>query len=260
MFDFFDMPSLSAVLQSVTEELDEGNVNAAIDFTRQVLSVDVPHTTTPLYCMYTEENAVIRYAQQFLKLNQELGIDHAVDMLAQHTSLFDYADSPMLTTEAVTKVLNKVCKVFPYAEKVIGNNPIEIMLIEAQHETRNNESTAIFTPNGMQASICVYQLQGYRSAAPEHILLHELGHLLHMKATGTITDVPASFVKYLSQLGTDCVQLTTTQLQEIFADTFMLAVISQTPIYGDPLPQIPIAAKQTCLRYIKQLLNEMTDA
>ena len=73
MFDFFDMPSLSAVLQSVTEELDEGNVNAAIDFTRQVLSVDVPHTTTPLYCMYAEENAVIRYAQQFLKLNQELG-------------------------------------------------------------------------------------------------------------------------------------------------------------------------------------------
>lgn len=129
---------------------------------------------------------------------------------------------------------------------MIGNNPIEILLIEAQHESRNGESTAIFTQNGMRVSICIYQLQDDSIAAPEHILLHEMGHLLHMRATKTVAAGPVSFIKYLSQLGTDCSKLTTAQLQEVFADTFMLAVIAQTDAFCDPLPQIAAEVKQKC--------------
>jgi hypothetical protein len=178
--DFFDMPSLSAVLQEVIEKLDEGNDDAAIDFATHVFTTHVPCIATPLCTLYTEENAVIRYAQQFLKYNQELGIVDAVESLAHHTARFDYADTPMLTPESALSVLNRVCEMFPYAEKVIGDNPIEILLIESQHESRNGESTAIFTLNGMHGIICIYQLQGNCIAAPEHIFLHELGHLLHM--------------------------------------------------------------------------------
>lgn len=94
MFDFFDMPSLSEVLQNIIEESDEGHTSVVIDFVKHVLSVDIPHTMTPLFHLYQEENAVIRYVQQFLKFNQKLGINHALDMLAQHTSRFDYADPP----------------------------------------------------------------------------------------------------------------------------------------------------------------------
>ena len=203
---------------------------------------------------------MIRYTQQFLKCNHELGIDYAVEALAHHAARFDYADTPMLTPESAVNVLNRVCEVFPYAEKVIGNNPIEILLIEAQQESRNGESTAIFTPAGMHGSICIYQLQDDCTAEPEHILLHELGHLLHMRATGTITDIPASFVDYLSQLGTDCSKLTTSQLQEAFADTFMLAVISQTSAASDPLPQIAAEVKQKYFQHIDQLLRAIPNA
>jgi len=90
--------------------------------------------------------------------------------------------------------------------------------------------------------------------------VHELGHLLHMRATGTITDIPACFIDYLSQLGTDCSELTTAQLQEFFADTFMLAVISQTSAASDPLPQIAAEVKQKCFQYIDQLLRAIPNA
>lgn len=260
MFDFFDIPSLSVVLQAVVEELNEGNDAAAFDFAKHILAMHVPCTTTPLCSLYTEENASIRYAQQFLKYNQDLGIVDAVESLAHHTARFDYADTPMLTPESVNLVLERVNEVFPYAKTAIGDNPLEILLIESQHESRNGESTAIFTPTGMHGSICIYQLQDDCTAEPEHILLHELGHLLHMRATGTITDVPASFIDYLSQLGTDCSKLTTAQLQEVFADTFMLAVISQISVASNPLPQIAAEVKQKCFQYIDQLLRAIPNA
>ena len=117
MHDFFDMPSLSAILQEVIEKLDGGNDDAAIDFATHVFTTHVPCIATPLCTLYTEENAVIRYAQQFLKYNQELGIVDAVESLAHHTARFDYADTPMLTPESALSVLNRVCEMFPYAEK-----------------------------------------------------------------------------------------------------------------------------------------------
>lgn len=119
-------------MQAVVEELNEGNDAAAFGFAKHILAMHVPCTTTPLCSLYTEENAAIRYAQQFLKNNMELGIENAIEALALHAARFDYADTPMLTPESAVSVLDRVCEVFPYAEKVINENPIEILLIEAQ--------------------------------------------------------------------------------------------------------------------------------
>lgn len=251
------MPTLFSVLQDVVEELNEGKDDTAIAFAKHVLTMRVPCIAAPLYSLYTEENAVIQYAQQFLKCNQELGIAYTVEALARHAAPFDYADTPMLTPESVNLVLERVNEVFPYAKTAIGDNPLEILLIESQHESRNGESTAIFTPTGMHESICIYQLQDDCTAEPEHILLHELGHLLHMRATGTITDVPASFIDYLSQLGTDCSKLTTAQLQEIFADTFMLAVVYMYPTQGVPIDGIPSQAQEMCYACIRTIFDQL---
>ena len=257
MFDFFDMPTLSAVLQDVVEELNEGKDDTAITFAKHVLTMRVPCIATPLYSLYTVENAVIRFVRQFLKCNQNLGIDYVVEALAHYATRFDYADTPMLTPESVNIILERVNEVFPYAKTVIGDNPLEILLIESQHESRNGESTAIFTSNGMQGNICIYQLQDNCVAAPEHILLHELGHLLHMRVTGTITDVPASFIDYLSQLGTDCNELTTAQLQEVFADTFMLAMLFKQSDWCIPIDGIPPQAQEMCYTYIRTIFDQL---
>ena len=137
------------------------------------------------------------------------------------------------------------------------NNPIEILLIEAQHEARDGECTAIFTQHGMHGSICIYQLQDDCIAAPEHILLHEMGHLLHMRATKTVASVPVSFIKYLSQLGTDCNKLSASQLQDVFADTFMLAVVYKYPARGVPIDGIPPKAQEMCYAYIRTVFDQL---
>lgn len=87
------------------------------------------------------------------------------------------------------------------------------------------------------------------------VLLHELGHLLHIKATGTLTDVPDSFKEHLLGLGIDCRKLTTAQLQELFADTFMLAVVCRQPELGMPKPGFSERVLMACYTYIRSLLT-----
>lgn len=259
MYDFFDMVTLSAVTDEVVESLDDRHINATLDFAHYVLSIDTPHAATSHCNLYTEENAVIRFAQWFLSSSRESGIDNAVEALSHHCAEFDDADTPLLTPDSAESVFQMVNALFPYSEIVTGSQPIDLMIIESQHEYRNGESTALFSDEGMKGCICIYQLQNHCNSTPEHVLLHELGHLLHMKVTGTLTEVPLSFKEYLCRLGTDCSRLSDKQLREIFADTFMLAVISQTDRFGDPLPQISIAAKQMCFRYIAQLAKKCQD-
>lgn len=185
-----------------------------------------------------------------MKSNQSLGFDNAVEALSLHAAKFDYANTLLLTKAAVTDVFQKVNTLFPYNKKVIGAQPIEIMLIDAQHESRNGEATVHFGSQGMAGGICIYQLRDACTGTPEHFFLYELGHLAHMKATGTLTDVPAQFRTYLSQLGTACSRLSPQQQQEIFADTFMLTVISKYPELDVPISGISGKALEICYEYI----------
>lgn len=257
MNDFFDMVSLSAATQEAVDALEQGQEDASLNFAKHVLPIDAPHTETALFNLYTEENAVIRFAQWILSSSQESGIDHAVEALSHHCAEFDYADTPLLTPDSAASVFQAVNALFPYAETVIGKHPIDLLIIDAQHEYRNGESTAVFSDDRMHGCVCIYQLQNDCTSAPEHILLHELGHLLHMNVTGTLTDVPASFIEYLCRLGTDCSRLSAGQLQEVFADTFMLAVLSHHPEWGIPIPGISTAALHVCYEYIWTTLSEL---
>lgn len=257
MYDFYDMDTLAATAQDAVDSLDYGQEDVAEDFAKYVLSVDVPYVSTLCCHLYSEENAVLLYAQLFFTYNREMGVDSAVELLAQHVDCFADSQTPLLTKESAEKVMQMVCSLFPYAEKVIGDNPIDVLLIEAQHKFRNGESTAVFTKKGMEGSICIYQLQENCTATPEHILLHELGHLLHIKTTGTLTDVPPGFREYLSQLGMDCSKLSKTQLQEVFADTFMLAVLCKHPALGVPIPGIANKTLDTCYEYILTVFDKL---
>lgn len=143
---------------------------------------------------------------------------------------------------------------FSYSQKVLDKHPVDILLIDAQHECLNGETFAMFTAGGMQSCICMYRMQS-EEVNPIHVLLHELGHLLHIKATGTLTDVPDSFKEHLLGLGIDCRKLTTAQLQELFADTFMLAVVCRQPELGMPKPGFSERVLMACYTYIRSLLT-----
>lgn len=251
----FDIMNLFEEAENVITELDEGNELAAVDFTNRIFSMLPSCSATENYAVY-QDDAVIRYAQWFLTYNKELGIDRCMDGLHQYAGRFWYTDTPILTEGDVAKVFQMVDALFSYSQKVLDLQPVSILIINAQHECLNGETSAVFTAGEMRGCICMYRMQS-EEVNPIHVLLHELGHLLHIKVTGTLTEIPDSFVGHLLRLGIDCRKLTTAQLRELFADTFLLAVISQSIEFEDPFPDISPQRKQTCYEYIRYCFDKL---
>ena len=97
-----------------------------------------------------------------------------------------------------------------------------------------------------------------KSLSPIPVLLHELGHLLHVRETGAMDQVPSSFATYLRCLGVQPDALAIPQLQDVFADTFMLAVMSRYPELQTPIPGLSKQALNTSYEYMSTLLDGMT--
>ena len=251
----FDIMDLFEETENVITELDEGNELAAVDFANRIFSERPACTATESYAVY-QDDAVIRYAQWFLTCNKELGISCCIDGLHQYAGRFWFADTPILTEGDVTAVFQVVDALFSYSQKVLNKHPVDILLIDAQHEYLNGETSAVFTAEGMQGCICMYRMQN-EDNIPIHVLLHELGHLLHIKVTGTLTEIPKSFMGHLLSLGIDYSKLAAAQLQELFADTFMLAVINEHPELGVPGPNFSPKTLAHCYKYICAFFDSM---
>ena len=76
--------------------------------------------------------------------------------------------------------------------------------------------------------------------------------------TGAIDQIPSSLRTYLRRLGTEPDALTILQLQDVFADTFMLAVMSRYPELEPPIPGLSEQAFNVSYEYMSTLLNGVT--
>ena len=190
-------------------------------------------------------------------MNRELGIVPCIEALYRFSSQPWPSDTPALTEEQVDMVFQMVDQAFRYTQKVSFAQPIEVLLFDAQHESLNGETTAVFTPDGMRGCICMYRMRE-KSLSPIPVLLHELGHLLHIRETGAMNQIPSSFRTYLCSLGTEPDALTMLQLQNVFADTFMLAVISRYPELEPPMPGLSEQVLHASYEYMSTLLNGVT--
>ena len=97
-----------------------------------------------------------------------------------------------------------------------------------------------------------------KSLSPIPVLLHELGHLLHIRETGAMDQVPSSFVTYLRYLGAQTDALSIPQLQDVFADTFILAVMSQHPELEVPIPELSDQVLRASYQYMQAFFDEIT--
>ena len=223
----FDLLTLFEETEAALTRWDEGDESAAEAFAKRIFSLRPAHVSGTGYRLY-QEDAVARYAQWILNMNRELGIVPCVEALYQFSGQFWPSDTPTLTEDQVDTVFQMADQVFCYTQKVSPAQPIEVLLFDAQHESLNGETTAVFMPDGIRGCICMYRMREER-LSPIPVLLHELGHLLHIRETGGMGQVPSSFVTYLRCLGVQPDALTILQLQDVFADTFMLAVMSRYP-------------------------------
>ena len=252
----FDLLTLFEETEAALTRWDEGNESAAEAFAKRIFSLRPAYVSGTGYRLYRED-AVIRYAQWILNMSRELGIVPCVEALYQFSGQFWPSDTPALTEEQGDMVFQMVDQVFGYTQKVAPTQPIEVLLFDAQHESLNGETTAVFTPDGIRGCICMYRMRE-KSLSPIPVLLHELGHLLHIRETGSIDQIPFSFRTYLRHLGIEPDDLPILQLQDVFADTFMLAVMSRYPELQTPIPGLSEQALNASYEYMSTLLDGMT--
>ena len=252
----FDLLTLFEETEAALTRWDEGDESAAEAFAKRIFSLRPAYVSGTGYMLYRED-AVTRYAQWILNMNRELGVVPCIEALYQFSGQFWTSDTPTLTEEQVDMVFQMANQVFCYTQKVSPAQPIEVLLFDAQHETLNGETTAVFTPDGIRGCICMYRMRA-ETFSPIPVLLHELGHLLHIRETGGMDQIPSSFRTYLRRLGTEPDDLPILQLQDVFADTFMLAVISRHPELEPPIPRLSEQALNTSYEYMSTLLDGMT--
>ena len=252
----FDLLTLFEETEAALTRWDEGGESAAEAFAKRILSLRPAYVSGTGYMLYRED-AVTRYAQWILNMNRELGIVPCIEALYQFSGQFWPSDTPALTEEQADMVFQMADQVFRYTQKMAPAQPIEVLLFDAQHETLNGETTAVFMLGGIRGCICMYRMRE-ETLSPIPVLLHELGHLLHIRETGAMDQVPSSFVTLLRRLGTEPDALTILQLQDVFADTFMLAVMGGHPELEPPIPGLSEQVFNASYEYMSTLLDGMT--
>lgn len=252
----FDLLTLFEEAEAALTRWDEGDESDVEAFAKRIFSRRPAYVSGTGYMFYRED-AVTRYAQWILNMNRELGVVPCIEALYQFSGQLWPSDTPALTGEQVDMVFQMADQVFCYTQKVSPAQPIEILLFDAQHESLNGETTAVFMPDGIRGCICMYRMRE-ENLSPIPVLLHELGHLLHIRETGAMDQVPSSFVTLLHRLGTEPDALTILQLQDVFADTFMLAVMGQHPELEVPIPELSDQVLRASYQYIQAFFDEIT--
>lgn len=251
----FDLLTLFGETETALAKLGEGDESAAEEFAKYIFALRPSYVPEISYLLY-QEDAAARYAQWFLHIDRKLGIAPCLEALRQFAGGFWLSNMPAITKTQVKQVFQMVNHVFPYTQKVSPEQPIEILIFDVQHETLNGETTAFFEPSGMRGCICMYRMQE-ETLSPIVVFLHELGHLLHIRGTGAMDQVPPFFATYLRRFGAQTDALSIPQLQDVFADTFMLAVMSQHPELEVPIPGLPDQVLRASYQYIQAFFDEI---
>lgn len=251
----FNLLTLFEETETALAKLEEGDENAAEEFAKYIFALRPSYMSGTSYLLY-QEDAAARYAQWILNINCQLGLVPCIEALHQFASGFWPSNTPAITEAQVKQAFQMINQVFPYMQKVSPEHPVEILLFDAQHKDLNGETTASFEASGMRGCICMYRMQE-ETLSPVAVFLHELGHLLHIRGTGAMDQVPPSFVTYLRRFGAQTDALTIPQLQDVFADTFMLAVMSRFPGQEVPIPGLSDQVLRAGYQYIQAFFDEI---
>lgn len=255
----FDVTDLYAMAETVETIFFKSRAapSAAEQFRSVIMNKRPRHSKVAFSEVYQKQDAVIKYLQWFFINHASMSVEETLYFLYEETSeTFWPVDTPMLDGNNLENLLHTTAAVLPSFPSIFRHYPLKIFLLDGQHNSRNGEASAVFHADGMESGIRLYRMQTASNFMPAQVLLHELGHLLHIADTQKQKEVPRSFPLFLDKIGADYRPLSQGQLLELFADTFLIAVTFQARLFGDPFPEIPNTVKQGCLEYIRQLCDK----
>ena len=258
-YDFENMLRLKSTLQAVMHDYEKnGNTKALQQFFDAATDITPVPSSTSFAHVYEAKNSVLQFLRWFYATIPSAGIDDCTDALYEH--LCDRilsSETAMIDVPTINSVLEAIDQLFPFFKNMDNDHPLSISIIDAGTSDRNGESIAIINEDGTRGAIFLYRMWDDFDGrfTPATVLLHELGHQLHIRVTGELYKIPENFYIHLNSIGADYTNLCETDLIEVFADTFLLAVVHKTKAFGDPFPEINDAIKRTCFQYISNLIT-----
>lgn len=258
-YNFENILCLKSTLQAVMCDYENNdNTKALQQFFDEAMEITPVPSSTSFARIYEGKDSVLQFIRWFYATIPSAGIDDCTDALYEHLCdrMFS-SETTIIDVPTIHSVLDAIDQLFPFFKIVTNNTPLSISIIDAETSDRNGESIAIIDEYGIRGAIFLYRMWDDFDGrfTPATVLLHELGHQLHIQATGKLYNVPESFYIHLDSIGADYTNLCETDLIEVFADTFLLAVVHKTKAFGDPFPEINDATKRTCFQYISNLIT-----
>lgn len=158
-----------------------------------------------------------------------------------------------VSTAFIKKILVYLDDNFCFTERVYRRATPTFILLDSSHRSLN--SVTALTDNSDERGtqfIFLYHLKPGTEFTPEFVLLHELGHVVQNRY-GASNAPPKSFLQFIKKESLE--QLDTYKLCELFADTFAMAIMCDSPFSQyDTINEVPLEAKRDWKEYFTELI------
>ena len=197
-----------------------------------------------LYRNWCFSKSAAENAQQFKTLAAEIEANYIE------------SDESFWTEENVTITMEMATQVYDLSHSIFQNHHIFIFLMPAIHRAEDSFCRCFKTTQG-QACVDIYLTVPHtdRTATPQSILLHELGHCVNLALTGDLEKLPEDFQLVTSLIGMnqpDC------DLKEFFAHCFAMSLLIEPELQkADPFCNVPQKDKQLFQTYFQFKIDHL---
>ena len=133
---------------------------------------------------------------------------------------------------SLESILQYLDEQYSFSSKVFDKQKAAFILMPYSHRDYNSECLMIDTGEGIIQHFFLYHMRekGKTVPSPEAVLFHELGHAMHARRFGDITQVPDNILDLLQSICFAKIkQIGTAEQCEVFADVLSVGLMYQTP-------------------------------
>lgn len=209
------------------------------------------------YIIFKDEKAVLLYL--YLSWNDDLfhsgaitTLNGIIRFLRENTVS---PQGPQLSSREIDNMLNHLERRFQFKKLALGDT-LFIALLNDTHIEFNSFYLTNNSDNIIRDAVFLTHPRHHFGCPQQHTLLHEIGHLLHIRTTNTIDCIPASFqiIQKIMFAQSFCYSAET--VSEVFADCFSLAATINTDLeQSNPLNPIHPEDKMILYNYFALLIN-----
>lgn len=161
-----------------------------------------------------------------------------------------------LTEDDIMDALKILEEKYSYGSYLLFDMPLPILMMEYSYSelmlaylSRRTEKDTL------EDAMIIFYGHDDCEISQKHALLHEFGHVLHSRITGTSDTIPESFHKIGKEVCIEYERLSLTGQAELFAECFSIAAANSDPEYMDNSLSLSDEAIEKLEKYFSELIT-----